>query len=209
MYLIPQQFIVKETKMSVTAVPGNRVLILTGEQKKDDLVYKVDSIKRSIAFLICEKTGLPMKVHRSRIRKVLDIKEETMSGTTVDESVETDSTRIVTRALESEGETKTPKAKKSQESIPVDFNSLRSEGFEIWTKENLNFDVDGITVRAHCLIAKENDEGERASYEVFNTYNGSLGKKGTRGQTYHFSEKNTLEKKRKTLDKKGYVLFEG
>ena len=199
--------------MSATAVqtapaPGDRVLLTTSEGKEDSLVYELGSIKRAIAFITCESTGKSMKVHKSRIRKVLEHKEETMNGTITEEIAETTtSANIVTRALESDGETKAKpiRAKKSQEPPPtVDFTTFMDEGFEIWTKEGLKFDVDDIDVRAHCLITPEKD-----AYEVFNTYNGSLGKKGTRGQTYHFSEKNTIEKKRKALEKKGYVLFEG
>lgn len=187
-------------------VPGDRVLLTTSEGKEDTLIYELDSIKRAIAYIKCEKTGKSMKVHKSRIRKVLEHKEENMTGTVTEEIAETTtSANIVTRALESETEAKPARAKKSQEPPPaVDFTTLINEGFEIWTKEGLKFDVDDIDVRAHCLIAPD-----KAAYEVFNTYNGSLGKKGTRGQTYHFSEKNTIEKKRKALEKKGYVLFEG
>lgn len=188
-------------------VPGDQVLLTTSEGNEDPLVYELQEIKRAIAYINCEKTGKSMKVHKSRIRKVLDHKEETMTGTATEEFADT-STNIVTRALESEDKPATAKparAKKSQEPPPmVDFTSLMDEGFEIWTKDGLKFDVDEIDVRAHCLIATD-----KITYEVFNTYNGSLGKKGTHGQTYHFSEKNTLEKKRKALGKKGYVLFEG
>lgn len=195
------------TVTQTAPVPGDRVLLTTSEGNEDPLVYKLDSIKRAIAYIECEKTGKLMKVHKSRIRKVLIHKEENMSGTTVEETAET-SANIVTRALESEEITTTTKparAKKSQEPPPsVDFGSLTGEGYEIWTKEGLKFDVGDINVSAHCLIAPD-----KAAYEVFNTYNGSLGKKGTRGQTYHFSEKNTIEKKRKALEKKGYAIFEG
>lgn len=194
--------------MAVSAVKDEFVLIYTSNKNHDNLVYQVDSLHRGVYHLKCIDTGKMIKAHKSRIRKVLT-EEEAMNGTGLIEDAEiatepTTQSNIEEKALEATDESsqKTPKAKVKKTktaAVPFDYDKFLNDGFEIWVKNGLPFDIDDVEVDAVCLISPDEE-----SYETFNLYNGSLGKKGSRGQTYKFSEKNTIEKKRKQLAKKGY-----
>ena len=98
---------------------------------------------------------------------------------------------------------KTPKAPPAK----IDFDEIVNDGFEVWSKGGLSLGddpkVSAINVAAHCVIDEEGtiDRG----YEVFNSYNGTRGAKGKGGKRYSFSEKMTVERKRKLLEKKGYI----
>ena len=106
----------------------------------------------------------------------------------------------------------TPKAEKPKrkrkpkvEPVTVNFDQAPFAGQEIWTKGDCKFDFDQISVAAHCVILQD-------GYQTFNTYNGTLGKKGQLpedgslpGVFYSFTEKLTAEKKREQLTKKGYT----
>lgn len=221
------------SSVSALAKDGSRVLIYTSGGKEDPLVYKVDQIKRAIAHLVCEKTGKSLKVHRTRIREILgqeagmgrnaavelddelieDVGEET--DTTIENADTSDSdgggddegggataTATASKPPKAPKQPKEPKAPKPPKAAPtpVDFSALVAQGHEVWTKENLSFDVESVKVDAHCVISPD-----QKSYRVFNTYNGSLGKKGATGTDYEFTESMTLDKKRKSLEKKGYV----
>jgi len=180
---------------TITAEPGNRVKILTSDRRPDENIYVVEQIKRSVAFLTCEDTGRQIKVHKTRISEVL-MKEEEMSNVTatVDSEVET---------LEAvKAKPKTKRARTSKElPKPLDFDELLDQDMEIWTRTGLNFDVPGMKVAAHCII-----DPNGSSFRTFNTYNGSIGRSGKLPDWKPFTEKNTLEKKRANLEKKGYVL---
>lgn len=200
---------------TVAAQPGDRVLILTSELQEDPNVYLLEEIKRSVAFLKSEDTGCQVKAHKSRIRQVLQ--EDDMNDNNVNE-VENESTAVVN---ETEGDTpeepktvlvdeeQPKKAKRTRapkpDPVKVDFEQAPFAGHEIWTKGGCKFDFDKISVAAHCIIL---DDG----YQTFNTYNGTLGKKGQLpedgslpGVFYNFTEKMTAEKKREQLGKKGYA----
>tara|TARA_R100001244_G_scaffold25113_4_gene25629 strand:- start:82709 stop:83311 length:603 start_codon:yes stop_codon:yes gene_type:complete len=196
--------------MAVTANKEQFVLIYTSNKNHDNLVYQVDNVHRGVYHLRCVETSRVIKAHKSRIRKVLS-EEEMMNGTGVIEDTEvvnesTTTDNIEVKALEETDETIEaikPKAKVKKtkaQAIPFDFDQFKTDGYEIWVKSDLEFDIENVKVDAICLIYPD-----EASYETFNIYNGSLGKKGSRGQNYKFTEKNTIERKRKQLGKKGYT----
>jgi hypothetical protein len=191
-----------EELMGATVFGGENVQILTSGGKIDPNIYNVEFIKKDLIGLSCKETGIQIKVNNQRIYKVLNQKGNEMNDiATVD--------KIATKVVGTPGFSITPKPKiKSAKSQPIkiDFDSMAENGFEIWTKSGLSLGDDPkvtkINVAAHCII---DPSPEPRGYEVFNSYNGTRGVKGKNGKRYYFSEKMTLEKKRKLLAKKGYV----
>lgn len=67
------------------------------------------------------------------------------------------------------------KEKPTREPIVVNFDELKGKkGFELWTKRSVQFDHERIDVQAHVLLIT----GDNARKFCFNTYDGTLGKKG-------------------------------
>lgn len=103
-------------------------------------------------------------------------------------------------------------AKMKSEPILVDFDELKKIG-ELWTKSQIKFDDPNTDVRAHVLIIT----GDAPRKLCFNTYNGTLGKKGntlpledfvngtsvTKATWYNIKN---LESARKTLQDGGFEL---
>ena len=185
--------------MALTAKIGENVEILTSEGKTDPNIYKVEEIQKQLVVLRCQETGQPHKVHKSRISKVIkeniDMDETVMSTATTTQAEEIASE--VSAAL-------TPTSTDSK----IDFDQLVEDGFEVWTKKNLNFDQGGYEVEAHCVI-----NPDQTGYETFNTYNGSRGKNNSKMKkgepkkrsVYTIKDDKALEKKRKILERKGYT----
>lgn len=111
------------------------------------------------------------------------------------------------------------KAKKPQkatkmkaEPIVVDFEELKKIG-ELWTKSQIKFDDPNTDVKAHVLIIA----GDQPRKLCFNTYNGTLGKKGNKlpldefvsgtatSRVSWYNIKN-LDTARKTLQEDGFEL---
>jgi len=194
----------------LVANPGEKVQIFTSNRNPDDLVYEVEDVKRGVYHLRCLKTNRMIKAHRSRIRTILHM-ENNMNATdtvvndvAVDEAETGEMTGIIESDIILNTKDKPIKVKTNEAPPQFDFQEFTNQGNEIWVKENLNFDIEGVDVKAICMISEDN-----ASYRTFNIYNGSLGKKGTFGQEYNFTDKMTIDKKRKQLQKKGYSQFIG
>jgi hypothetical protein len=81
----------------------------------------------------------------------------------------------------------------------VDFATLKSQG-ELYSK-SVNFDHTEFRVEAHVLIEKDH-----SAFRVFNSYNGSLGKKGKTGKSYPLADEAAYENKVSQLTKQGYKL---
>lgn len=101
-----------------------------------------------------------------------------------------------------------------REPIVVDFDSLKKNtNFEIWTKKSVQFDHERIDVQAHVLLIA----GDSPRKFCFNTYNGTLGKKGkplpidefvkdseVEGEKKPWYAVPDIEKARARLSKDGY-----
>lgn len=67
------------------------------------------------------------------------------------------------------------KTSQAAEPVQVDFESLaKLEDCELWTKSNVRFDHSTVDVKAHVLLYT----GDSPRKLCFNTYNGTLGKRG-------------------------------
>lgn len=102
----------------------------------------------------------------------------------------------VVEVLEKEGTVAKIAIKPESPREKIDFGQLKKDGKEIWSKGVENFDHADFRVEAHVVI-----EPDEAAFEVFNTYNGFLGKKNKSFQRFTISD---IEKKRTQLRKKGY-----
>jgi len=160
----------------------------------DPNIYVVTGSKQSIVELEHLETKIFARVHKSRIAKILLDKEL--------EEVQ----KVMTDA-----EVVKPKVIKKPTEKPekIDFKRLVEEKCEVWSKPVEFSDgqkpVDGVKVESHCVIAPDLE-----SYRVFNTYNGTMGKKKSDkkkhplGVQYPLKDAKALDKKRKDLEKKGY-----
>lgn len=98
------------------------------------------------------------------------------------------------------------KAKKKKKAarkpkVPFNFEEEAKNG-EIWTRhrEDGKFPHDHVVVKSHVQIFSD-----EKSYRTFNTYDGSVSRKGKGIHSYDFTEKMTPQKKRRQLERKGYV----
>jgi hypothetical protein len=100
--------------------------------------------------------------------------------------------------------------KMKAEAKTVDFGLFDRADLELWSKQT-QFDHEKIDVKAHVLLFT----GEEPRKLCFNTYNGTLGKKGgslpldaflsnSCGDTKQWHSVKDLEKARVTLQKSGY-----
>lgn len=120
------------------------------------------------------------RIHQTRIAKVFDKNGELLFESPAGKS-----------------KTSTSAAKK-EAAVVIDLNNLKSQG-ELWSK-GVKFDHTAIKVEAHVLIATD-----KRSFQVFNTYNGALGKKGKAGKQYQLTDDKAYERKAGQLAKLGYV----
>lgn len=190
-------------QMSAQVIGGERVKILTSGGEVDPNTYFVEFVGRGLVGLTCKETGILIKVNDQRIHKIIEEKKmsDNESTAVIDETVQTEDFNQET----SSENTTTTKTKSDPE--PIDFDGMVRNGYEVWSKSNLSLGDDpkvaAIQVAAHCVIDPEDTPNR--GYEIFNSYNGTRGKKGTKGKRYLFNDKTTYEKKIKTLDKKGYT----
>ena len=185
---------------------GERVQILTSGGEVDPNTYLVEFAGRGLVGLVCKETGILIKVNNQRIHKIMEKKMTENENTAVIDVSEIETQEVtMEESSSSSTETSQPKAPASNE--PIDFDQMVQDGFEVWTKNGLNLGEDpkvaAIQVSAHCVIDPENTPNR--GYEIFNSYNGTRGKKAKPGKRYLFTEKMNFEKKQKTLEKKGYV----
>lgn len=188
--------------MALAVTINDNVEILTSEGETDPNTYTVEDIQKQLVVLRCQATDQPVKVHKSRISKI--IKENMMEETVMSTATTTQAEEIASEVSEA----MTESTSTTNESSKVNFDQLIEDGYEVWTKNSLNFDQGGFEVAAHCVISPD-----RTEYETFNTYNGSRGKnngkmkKGApkKRSVYALKDDKVLEKKRKTLARKGYI----
>jgi hypothetical protein len=185
---------------------GEEVLILTSGGEIDPNTYTVQFVGRGLVGLTCKETGILIKVNNQRIHKIIEEKKMSENESTIAVIDETNQDETVSETTSAS--TSTPKAKTQPE--PIDFDQMVRNGFEVWTKAGLNLGDDPkvatIQVAAHCVIDPEDTQNR--GYEIFNSYNGTRGKKGTRGKRYLFTDKMTYDKKVKSLEKKNYERHE-
>lgn len=181
---------------------STRVQIYTSELSVDPNIYEVENQTNSTIYLkmlcgfcngtgsnrttgtckTCIGTGIAARhrIHQTRIAKVFD-----SHGDVIFES--------------SLGRSKTMATSSKKEAAAlVDLNTLKAQG-ELWSKA-VNFDHSAIKVEAHVLIA-----ADKRLFQVFNTYNGALGKKGKTGKQYSISDDKAYDHKVAQLAKLGYV----
>lgn len=107
------------------------------------------------------------------------------------------------------------KDKPTREPIVIDFENLKKNpDFELWTKKSVQFDHEKIDVQAHVLLFT----GDNPRKLCFNTYDGTLGKKGRPLPTNEFVKDEEVdgkkswyavkdvEKAKAKLTKDGYEL---
>lgn len=83
--------------------------------------------------------------------------------------------------------------KKAIVGVPLDFKKMKGER---WTK-TMKFDHKGIRADAHVMVDKAGK-----TYTAFNTYNGSLGRKGKMGTKFKFKDYDQLAIR---LQERGYA----
>ena len=192
--------------MSAVLFVGEQVEILTSGGGIDPFIYAVHHIKGDLVDLTCQETGITIKVNQQRISKVIKKDKKAMNShtTIIDEAV------IETPEFSEVEIIETLKGKisnvKDSASPLINFDEMVQNGYEVWTKIGLTLGKDskvsGIQVSAHCVIDPIGTQNY--GFEVFNSYNGTRGKKGNTGKRYRFTEKMDLEKKRRQLEKRGY-----
>lgn len=183
---------------------STRVQIYTSELTVDPNIYVVENQANSTIYLkmlcgscngtgenraalvtckSCNGTGITTRhrIHQTRIAKVYDSQGD-----------------IIFESSLGRSKTMSTSAKKESAAL-VDLATLKSQG-ELWSKA-VNFDHSAIKVEAHVLIGTD-----KRSFQVFNTYNGALGKKGKTGKQYKISDDKAYERKVSQLKKLGYVL---
>jgi len=179
---------------------GDKVQVWNPLNEVDPNIYLVTGIKQSIIELENIKTEKFHRVHKTRIAKIIVDNELEEVQKTMDTTAE----KPKKAKKEKKEKVKKPKPEK------VNFKQLVADGYEVYsmtvpfTKDGTT-PVDGMKVESHCVIAPD-----KASYRVFNTYNGTLGKKPAEkkknpmGVEYNLKDEKALEKKRRALEKKGY-----
>jgi hypothetical protein len=179
---------------------GDKVQVYTTDGPLDPNIYKIEGFKQRIIELSDINTGKFARVHKSRLAKIVLDEELKEVQEVMDKTCET---------AEPEAQPK-PKAKPAKKPDKVNFADMARGGCEVWSK-SLNFPdkegnaVEGIKAEAHCVIA-----ADKASYKVFNTYNGTLGKKASakkknpEGVSYALKDDKAVARKVKDLQKKGY-----
>lgn len=186
-------------------VASTRVQIYTSELEIDPNIYEVENqnnstinLKMLCAFCrgsgesrnanvktpckSCGGTGATARhrVHQTRIAKIFDKNGECIFESNL-------------------GKSKTASAaSKKEAAVTIDISNLKTQG-ELWSK-TVNFDHTEIKVEAHVLISTD-----KRSFQVFNTYNGALGKKGKAGKQYQLTDDKAYARKANQLTKLGYV----
>jgi len=181
---------------------ATRVQIYTSELTIDPNIYEVENQTNSTIYLkmlcsfcngtgnnrtvgqckSCGGTGIAARhrIHQTRIAKVFDSHGDILFESSL-------------------GRSKSMSAStKKDTATQVDISTLKTQG-ELWSKM-VNFDHSTIKVEAHVLIAQD-----KRSFQVFNTYNGALGKKGKTGKQYSISDDKAYDRKVTQLKKLGYV----
>jgi len=165
-------------------------------------IWKIEQIEDEILHLIdSENTDIKRQVHHTLVTSTIDGEgNETENEEHVTELKAED--RISVDDLKAK-----KKKKKASRKPKVPFNfEEESKNGEIWTRcrEDSKFPHDHVVVRSHVQISSD-----EKTYRTFNTYDGSVSRKGKGIHTYEFTEKTTPAKKRRQLERKGYKLEYG
>ena len=182
------------------AKKGDKVMVWNPNNDLDPNIYSVTSIKQSIVELENIATKKFHRVHKTRIAKII-----------VDEDLE-EVQKAMDKTAEKPEVKKPAKKKVAKKPKPekVNFKQMIADGNQVFTMvvpftKDGTTPVDNMKVESHCVIAPDN-----GSYRVFNTYNGTLGKKPAEkkknpmGVAYNLADEKALEKKCRALEKKGY-----
>lgn len=192
------------TYMKIQPSTGQAVQIFTSELTLDPTIYKVISQDRNIIGLriicgtckdnpnllapckFCNGSGEVGKrrVHHSRIARVLD--------DALNVIYEVDS------IAKEKPVTEAKQVKTTTTEAVVDLKTLVGTG-EHFTKA-VSFDHVEVKAQAHVVI-----NADHKSFVVFNTYNGSLGKKSKGGKTYPIADDKAYTEKVSQLTKQGYI----
>lgn len=182
------------------AKKNDKVQVWNPNNDLDPNIYLVTGIKQSIVELENMETKKFHRVHKTRIAKIIVDEELEEVQKTMDKTAE----KPKKPAKKKEAKKAKPKPER------VNFKQLIADGHEVFsmtvpfTKDGTT-PVDNMKVESHCVVAPD-----KASYRVFNTYNGTLGKKDASkkknpmGVEYPLADEKALEKKKRALDKKGY-----
>lgn len=182
------------------AKKGDSIQVWNPNNDLDPNIYLITGIKQSIVELENVDTKKFHRVHKTRIAKIIVDDELEEVQKTMDKTAE---------------KTKKPAKKKAAKKAKpkperVNFKQLIADGNEVFsmtvpfTKDGTT-PVDNMKVESHCVIAPD-----KGSYRVFNTYNGTLGKKpadkkkNPMGVAYDLKDDKAYEKKCRALEKKGY-----
>ena len=172
---------------------GDLVYMWGDDGVVDPTLYEVTGIKQSTIDLKTQH-GVSRTMHRTRVAQIVVDKEVRKA---MDENV------MEQPMVESKPKAK-PKAKAKTKPERVNFKGMIAEGWEIWSKPVKFPSSLPIKAEAHCAFAPD-----RTFYRVFNTYNGSMGKKADKrkhadGLQYPFKDEAAIDAKRTALAKKGY-----
>lgn len=187
---------------TLSVQPKTKVQVYTSELAIDPSIYLVEAQEKSLVIMkiVCSfcqgagqhrgaeckeckgtGTGARHRVHHSRIARIFDTEGNIIYETSTNVGKEKQVAQV------------TPK----KTVAPVDFKDLKSQG-ELWSK-GVEFDHAAIKVEAHVLVAPD-----QRTFQVFNTYNGTLGKKGRAGKNYPLADEKAYERKISQLKKQGY-----
>jgi len=183
------------TKIKFELDVGSEIVVSDSDGKRDEENYTIEALSKSVVELTGSESGKAHRVHISRvIASVVDGNE--IPNPAFQETLRKNE-KMSGKATATPKKKKTPK--KDVEPAKVNFKELQKQG-EVWQKEN-DFDHADFIAKAVCVILADGQ-----SFLTFNTYNGSLGKKGAEGTSYPIKDFKSLTRKRKQLEKKGYEL---
>jgi len=190
------------SELSELVEKGYTIRVMGCDEELDPTLWKVTGRIRGVFTLENLETGEPYRVHRSRVAEIVDPRMSKEVKNTMD------TPEAPTEAPPKE---KKPKVKKPL-AEKVNFKTMIADGHEVWSKlckftDKEGNDIEGVKAESHCVIAPD-----KASYRVFNTYNGAMHGKNVRvddkkhpmGVSYLLKDEKALEKKRKDLQKKEY-----
>lgn len=162
---------------------GDTVRILTTDREIDPNTYRLVSIQKSIASVECESTGKVIRVHESRLVGTFNKEFTPMSDAEMvkDAGAPAPVKKAVTKVTKA----KADKPRRAR----LDMKALiatAGEGAERWSKKT-EFDHKDMDVRANIIV-----RADRRAFVVFNTYDGSLGRKFKSEETPTFDNVGTV-----------------
>lgn len=185
------------TTATITFEKSMNVKIRNMDGTENPTIWTVDQIEGEILHLINSTDNeIKRQVHQTLVTASIDGEgNETENEEHVTELKAED--RISVDDLKAQKKKKAARKPK----VPFNFEEEAKNG-EIWTRhrEDGKFPHDHVVVKSHVQIFSD-----EKSYRTFNTYDGSVSRKGKGIHTYEFTEKMTPQKKRRQLERKGYV----